>query len=842
MLSADEPLNQLTVPWEDLASRTQPSSLDEVAQTVARFHQVNAARIPAFDERQRAVFPPDEHILDDLCRRYDLVDSAIAERHPGPGTCAVVGDLPQCDRCTAFARYETVSGQSGVLCESCFSLDGREVLAPGESVLLLHFAEVPHTVRTVADELCRSLDREEIWGWSGEQEVSWRRKLRGLGFAEGPRDDTMEAWLFGTLVKVVPDGSGFKVSAFRRDDRIWILPHEGTTVPGEADTIEIGQAVRSLVDTQSWTWGRRLERVLKPPTDHAVARALNDVQQAQYQRYCDWQEMWDAGWRGFSTTIHAAQWAAAEVAATESEDPSVLEQLALKHPDPDVRGLAVGNPHCPDAVIVKSAAEDRAWQTRRAVEGMTHAPVGAIDALTLSVLTNGLLDIYLALDLYLRSDCPERFESALLDRLVRQAPAFRVSAAWWAHGADPHRRDRLHSALLHRARRIPFTVDLLDAVLGETGLSNADRITWLIGHGDPSVASVARHYLQDLDAPMEGRLAVALSPPGGAESDSATGIAGSPSTTDAAIPWWDSRLAYAEDSVRTRAYRRLQSRWREDALGLEPGTYTSRSGVTRRLGSLLPLGCGERDQLLSDEAVAYARARLPEIDAEGRGAEPTRLWRNMLSSQPLCFSLFGHLDAHRDAAARVLDAVLPWQIDSVERILVEHAPPSAALRLGGTAPDKTAFDAMLIAWTRGVPLLLGVETKYTEPFSPTEYDKTSYRTVSGAEQTWFLPNVSSIARGSATNQLWRNLMLAQESARDLDCEGAVVVLTAANDPHAEAAVSGIRPLLREPDRRLVHVLLEDVMEAATQEEELTSWAHVFTERYLDLRLAEIPPG
>ena len=840
MLSADEPLNMLSVPWDALASNAHRSSPEGVAQTVALFHELNAAQIPAFDERQRPVFPPDEHILDDLCRRYDLVDSAVTEHHPAPGTCAVVGEVPRCDRCTAFARYETLSRQYGVLCESCFSRDGREILAPGESVLLIHLAEVPHTVRGVADEICRNQDREELWGWSDERDVPWPRKLRGLGFVGVPGEDSMLAWLFGTRVKAVPDGSGFRLSAFRQD-RIWIQRHEGTAVPGDADLMQIGQAVQSVVATSAWVWGRRLERVLKPPLVNAVTRALSDLEQGRYKRYCDWDEMWSAGWRDFATSIVAAQRVAAEVAATESEDDSVLEQLALNHPDPEIRGLVVANPLCPAKVIVRAAAEDGHWQVRHAVNEMAQPPTGAIDALAMSVLTNGPLDVYLALDLYLRNDCPKQFESALLDRILQQPPGFRISAAWRAHGAASPRRDHLHSALMHKARRIPFTVELLDAVLGEAGLANLERISWLMGHDDSSVASVARYYLGQSELPNEGRLADALDPPEGPEIDPAT-TQGEPQQMEhEAIPWWDVRLAYAEDSVRTRDYRRLQSRWRETALGLAPGSYTDRNSVTRPLGSLLPHGCTKLDQLLSDDAVAYAVARLPEIEAEGRKAAPNRLWHNMLSSQPMCFALFGHLDAHRDAAARVLNAVMPWPVDSIERILVEHAPMPAAQRLGGSKPDNTAFDAMLIAWSRGTRLVVGVETKYTEPFSHTEYEKESYNLVCDAEGSWFRPGAPSIARRSATNQLWRNTMLAQETARDFGCEGAVVVLTAANDPHAEAAVSGLRPLLHEPDRRLAHVLLEDIMNAAAQEHELATWAKRFTERYLDLTLATIPP-
>jgi hypothetical protein len=307
------------------------------------------------------------------------------------------------------------------------------------------------------------------------------------------------------------------------------------------------------------------------------------------------------------------------------------------------------------------------------------------------------------------------------------------------------------------------------------------------------------------------------------------------------IPWWDPRLAYVGDSnVRVRSYRRLQSRWREVELGLPPGKYVDRNGQERLLGSRLPEGSGPRQQLLSDEAVDYALARLPAIVVEGRKAEPSRLWLNMLSSQPLCFSLFGHLAHHREAGARVLDAVLPWAVDAIDEVLVEHAPAAAALALGGGRPDNTAFDAMLVVQSEGEQRVLGVETKYTEPFTQKRYDKPSYRATTHREGSWFDFGAAELAKEPKTNQLWRNVMLAQETAATLECRASVVVLTAARDHHAEQAVQGIKPLLVDADGRLTHTLLEDVVAAADNEPTLAEWARRFRERYLDLELADPP--
>jgi hypothetical protein len=275
-------------------------------------------------------------------------------------------------------------------------------------------------------------------------------------------------------------------------------------------------------------------------------------------------------------------------------------------------------------------------------------------------------------------------------------------------------------------------------------------------------------------------------------------------------------------------------------LHLPPGSYVTRYGDTRLLGSRLPEGSGPEHQLLSDEAVAYARDRLPQIQREGRKAEPQRLWLNMLSSQPLCFSLFGHLTNHREAGARVLNAVLPWPIDSLDEVLVEHAPPAAAAMLGGKRPDNSAFDAMLIVSSKGQQRILGVETKYTEPFTQRRYDKASYRHATGRQGSWFNPGAADLAVEPATNQLWRNLMLAQETAVVHGSPASVVVMSASHDDHAEKAVAGMKPLLRVPEETLTHTVFEDVLTAAANEPTLSAWATRVSQRYFDLALAEPP--
>ena len=265
-------------------------------------------------------------------------------------------------------------------------------------------------------------------------------------------------------------------------------------------------------------------------------------------------------------------------------------------------------------MIVRAAAEDGHWQARHAVNEMAQPPAGAIDALAMSVLTNGPLDVYLALDLYLRNDCPKQFESALLDRILQQPPAFRISLL----GQHvPRRRDVTTCTPLCCTRRggfrSPSSSWTLSSAKQDLPTSNGSPGSWgtMIPRSHRLLATTGAIRTAE-GGPAGGR----VEPARRTRNRPCTDARGPAPNGTPSDPLVDVRLAYAEDSVRTRDYRRLQSRWRETVLGLGPGWYTDRNSVTRPLGSLLPHGCTKLDQLLSDEACLYRGA--PSGDRSGR--------------------------------------------------------------------------------------------------------------------------------------------------------------------------------------------------------------------------------
>ena len=297
--------------------------------------------------------------------------------------------------------------------------------------------------------------------------------------------------------------------------------------------------------------------------------------------------------------------------------------------------------------------------------------------------------------------------------------------------------------------------------------------------------------------------------------------------------WNDPRLAVKTDDARRRSYRLLQSWYRETQLHVAPG----RSASGRLVGSMLDVDAAvARPDLnfLDADIAAYVDQRVPEILAAGGTVDADRLRRNLLSSQPLCFNLFGALRAAPAAAARVLADVLHLPIAEVEEITVEYAPLPARDHLG----DRTAFDALVTyRTTDGARGFVGVETKYTEPFSPTVYTaghNPRYAAWTTPEHGFRQDGVAKLER-KEVNQLWRNAMLAVSlrSVEEYD-HGHVAVLAGDGDKGAAKALGLLTRELTEPDHLVRSATLEHLVTRAGAEDDLAGWADAFRRRYLDL--------
>lgn len=186
----------------------------------------------------------------------------------------------------------------------------------------------------------------------------------------------------------------------------------------------------------------------------------------------------------------------------------------------------------------------------------------------------------------------------------------------------------------------------------------------------------------------------------------------------------------------------------------------------------------------------------------GGGVKVSRVLCNLLSSQPMCFNLFGPLVDDPELATKLAKSLWP-SVARVTKVVIEWAPSPADEYLD----DKTSFDAF-IEYTRrdGGLGFCGIETKLTEPFSQDRYDKPAYRRWMDADAPWRTDAGDQVDHVDH-NQLWRNHLLAWSLLRHVRspyAEGRCVVVRHPRDARCERALSGYAGLLRD------HATFEDL--------------------------------
>lgn len=282
-----------------------------------------------------------------------------------------------------------------------------------------------------------------------------------------------------------------------------------------------------------------------------------------------------------------------------------------------------------------------------------------------------------------------------------------------------------------------------------------------------------------------------------------------------------------------RARMRLHQSWyRAAVLGLPHG-----EGPTRRegrpLGSMLTRDDAARGaNFLTAGIFEVARRRM----RAGPGVEPFRCLANMLSSQPMCFNLFGPLVEDTDLATALLRTLVA-DLERVVEVHIEHAPSPRSEYLG----DRTAFDVFVgYERTDGTRAFLGVETKLSESFGEMAYESDRYLELTSEPDAPWRPDAHDTLRTARFNQLWRNHLLVdalrRHPAEPYDA-GMLAVVHHPGDTDGSRLVTQYRDLLRDPDQSFADWRLDTVLDrwrSAEVETAHREWLSRFAARYLEL--------
>lgn len=286
------------------------------------------------------------------------------------------------------------------------------------------------------------------------------------------------------------------------------------------------------------------------------------------------------------------------------------------------------------------------------------------------------------------------------------------------------------------------------------------------------------------------------------------------------------------DAADVARHRFHQSWYRAFVLGVRAGTGPQEHS-TARYGNMLTAQDGAAGRnFLTHQIREVAEARI----ADGGTVEPFRCRHNMLSSQPMCFNLFGHLKVRPALAAAFVTAIVgqPVEIED-DGVTIEDSP--------GHLGDATGLDASIRYRTDdGRRGFVGIETKLTEQFSRKVYgleSRPAYRRYSQAPDAPFRSDRLEQLTDSRWNQLWRNQLLCEaikdHESRDLAVQ--VVVFPAGMESTA-AVVEQYASLLAQPDvvqpRNLPEVLAAVEPEIEEPDE---PWRDAFRTRYINLDLS-----
>lgn len=294
------------------------------------------------------------------------------------------------------------------------------------------------------------------------------------------------------------------------------------------------------------------------------------------------------------------------------------------------------------------------------------------------------------------------------------------------------------------------------------------------------------------------------------------------------------------DAHFAKRMRRHQSWWRATRLQVPWGTGPTADSQAE-YGSMLRREDGEQGcNFLTDEIFGVAMERL---DSRKGVVERFRLLNNLLSSQPMCFNLFGPLVRDHDLATHLLGYLLPNQVDVVLDVRLEYAPGPASEYLG----DRTAFDAF-IAYRQsdGQHAFIGFETKLTEPFSRQQYDDDKagvrhYRQWMTPDGPW-LPDAADMVVDVRHNQLWRDHLLAIALKHHPEpgkswARGQLALIRHPLDLECGVVTAGYTSLLQPDDTTFIDLPLDEVVmkwgEVAQSPAE-QQWIEAFRQRYLDL--------
>lgn len=293
------------------------------------------------------------------------------------------------------------------------------------------------------------------------------------------------------------------------------------------------------------------------------------------------------------------------------------------------------------------------------------------------------------------------------------------------------------------------------------------------------------------------------------------------------------------DNSLQKSMRHHQSWWRACVLGEEQGQHPFHP--EDKIGSSILNGEDSRINFMDEFAKKAVHDTLTSRNNGSKGLiKEDRLFNNLLSSQPLCFNFFGRLKYNLPLATQVFKQFYS-DIKAVTDIHFEFAPNAA------TNGDNSAHDVALeFVSTNDQTGIIGLECKYTEPFSPKEYGKDGpdkqdgkYRKVykdSSAFQASYEDLINT-----KYNQLFRNQLIVESALINRSFEiGYSGLFCFQGDENALSKGKAFQEMLKNGEERFKIITFADLIETIQKtgiDWETREWSMMLWARYCGTELS-----
>jgi len=237
------------------------------------------------------------------------------------------------------------------------------------------------------------------------------------------------------------------------------------------------------------------------------------------------------------------------------------------------------------------------------------------------------------------------------------------------------------------------------------------------------------------------------------------------------------RVYYQKDTDFSAYARLLQSKWRD-----KNGYRIGESVRKTEFGNYIEYNQAriKKVNFLTENVRHLVFKELKKAKESGALISAKRLWTNMLSSQPLCFNLFGELHYDSELATVFFQHLFPNCLDKVEEVKFEYHPDRKNLKK--YTGDRSAFD-VFVEYSKGNKKgFIGIEVKYAESLREEAkskafetFEKHKERYIHWSKQGHFKQNSIDYLKLPPLSQIWRDHLLCIATKQDYD-EGIFVFL------------------------------------------------------------------